>query len=177
MSDFDQLIKEKVNSKEYSYSAKNWQSFTQKAGWKGGFTFLHGLLTGAAVVVVAVGIYVAVRLTGHEEPQPTPSAQNDPVTETVIEPDSIQDSIVEPEISTAEESIKPTEEKPTSQIDKGINKPATPVKARKTETQPTKQTDAEIVTTPTKSEPKPVRSERIIHIYEINPDTIPSNDF
>jgi len=172
MSDFDQLIKEKVNSKEYSYSAKNWQSFTQKAGWKGGFTLLHGLLTGAAVVVVAVGIYVAVRLTGHEEPQPTPSAQNDPVTETIIEPDSI----VETEISTVEEAIEPIEEKPTTQIANNHNADA-PAKARKTETQPAKQTDAEIVTTPTKSEPKPVRSERIIHIYEINPDTIPSNDF
>lgn len=172
MSDFDQLIKEKVNSKEYSYSAKNWQSFTQKAGWKGGFTLLHGLLAGAAVVVVAVGIYVAVRLTGHEEPQPTPSAQNDPVPETIIEPDSI----VETEISTVEEAIEPIEEKPTTQIANNHNA-ATPAKAPKTEAHPATQPDTETVITPVKSEQKPARSERITRIFEINPDTIPSNDF
>lgn len=168
MSDFDQLIKEKVNSKEYTYSAKNWQSFTQKAGWKGSFTLLHGLLTGAAVIVVAVGIYVGVRLSGAEVQQPTPPAQNKPVTETVME----QDSIVELD-KTGREVV--TESK--SESLSIVTTPHNNGKAPKTETSPAEVSATDMV----KEEPdpvqKPVRRERITHIFEINTDTIPSNDF
>ena len=89
MSDFDQLIKEKINSKEYAYSAKNWQSFTKKAGWRRVFSLTHWLLTGAAVVVVAAGGGLAYWLwTGGKQPvdtrmqeQPTVEEATAPVTE------------------------------------------------------------------------------------------------
>lgn len=167
MSDFDQLIKEKVNSKEYSYSAKNWQSFTQKAGWKGGFTLLHGLLTGASVIAVAVGVYVAVRMTGGEAQQSTPPTKGNSDTEIVVK----QDSLIE-EVPVMEEVVEMEAENTTT---RSVNNDG--ARLPKNES-----TATEVSTTDTvKEEPhpvqKPMRRERITHIFEINTDTIPSNDF
>lgn len=168
MSDFDQLIKEKVNSKEYSYSAKNWQSFTQKAGWKGGFTLLHGLLTGAAVVAAAVGVYVAVRLTGSETQQSTPPTQDKPDTEIVMEQDSLAeaDQLVAEDVADMQIESTPTQ---TAHHNGG----ATP----KADATPTEVPATDTVAKEPAPVKKPVRRERITRIFEINTDTIPSNDF
>ena len=168
MSDFEQLIKEKVNSKEYSYSAKNWQSFTQKAGWKSGFTLKHGLLIGAAVIVVAVGVYMAVRLSGGELQQSTTPSQDKPDTEIVMG----QDSLLEADQLVAEEvSEMQTESTSTQTI--CHNGGTTP----KAETTPEGMPSSDTVTKNPEPVKKPVRRERITRIYEINTDTISSNEF
>lgn len=168
MSDFDQLIKEKVNSKEYSYSAKNWQSFTQKAGWKGGFTLMHGLLTGAAVVAAAVGIYVAVRLTGSEAQQSTPPTQDKPDTEVVIN----QDSLVEADQPAVEEMAEKQTESMSTRITNNDG-----VHATKADAKPAEVPASDTVAQEPAPVKKPVRRERITRIFEINTDTILSNDF
>lgn len=171
MSDFDQLIKEKVNSKEYSYSAKNWQSFTQKAGWKSGFTLKHGLLTGAAVIVVAVGVYVAVRWTGGEAQQSTNPMQNQPVAETVMEQDSVVGTANEGVTAVAEAQVA----EPTTPA---VDNPTSPqAKAPKRESNTAETPVTDTVTRDRTPVQKPIRRERITRIFEINPDTIPSNDF
>jgi hypothetical protein len=168
MSDFDQLIKEKVNSKEYSYSAKNWQSFTQKAGWKSGFALKHGLLIGAAVIVVAGGVYVAVRLSGDELQQSTTPSQDKPDTEIVMG----QDSLLEADQLVAEE-VKEMQTESTSTQTINHNGGATPKAEATSEGMPSSDT----VSKKPKPTQKPVRRERITRIFEINTDTISSNEF
>ena len=168
MTDFDQLIKEKVNSKEYTYSAKSWQSFTQKAGWEGGFTLGHALLTGVAVVLVAIGTYVAVHSMGNEGDQIAPTIQKQPANEAII----AQDSITETENPVTAEAFETPAASPTTPTaDNGrVNSP-------QTESAPAESSNLDTVTTNKTPVQKPIRRERITRIFEINTDTISSNDF
>lgn len=176
MSDFDQLIKEKVNSKEYAYSAKNWQSFTQKAGWRRGFSLTQWLLTGAAVVVVAAGGGLAYWLwaggkqsvDARTQEQPTVEEATAPVMETkettaeILTETSTEvqaDNTIEPIVTTGKASTANSGSAPKATPEQ----PNTPATDTMTTTNPPVQ--------------KPARRERITRIFVIDPDTIPSNDF
>ena len=174
MSDFDQLIKEKINSKEYAYSAKKWQSFTKKAGWRKGFSLTHWLLTGAAVVVVAAGSGLAYWLwTGGEQSvdirmqgQPTMEEATAPVTE-------VEESTAEISTETATMTDITTAQTVTSGKTATESHNTAPKATPEQNNKPTADT---MVSSSTPLQ-KPARKERITRIYVIDPDTIPSNDF
>ncbi len=173
MSDFDQLIKEKINSKEYAYSAKNWQSFTQKAGWRRGFSLTHWLLTGAAVVVVAAGGGLAYWLWAGGKQPVDARMQEQPAVEEATTP------VTEMEASTMEISTETTEPTDITTTQAVTTEPAathrnTPPKATQEESS---MPAADTVGTSHTPVQKPARRERITRIFVIDPDTIPSNDF
>lgn len=74
---FDKLIREKVNGKNYPYSASSWHSFQSKAGLKSTLSIVHSVLIGAAsVVVVGVGCYLGYR---HFQSQPSSVRPDTPI--------------------------------------------------------------------------------------------------
>jgi cytoskeletal protein RodZ len=176
MSDFDQLIKEKINSKEYAYSAKNWQSFTQKAGWRRGFSLTQWLLTVAAVVVVAAGGGLAYWLWAGGKQSVDTRMQEQPTVEAATAP----------AMETTESTVEiPTEPATEVQSDNAVNQTVTSGKAASANNSSAPKATPEQHNTPaadttvTCNPPaqKPVRRDRITRIFVIDPDTIPSNDF
>ena len=176
MSDFDQLIKEKINSKEYAYSAKNWQSFTKKAGWRRGFSLTQWLLTAAAVVVVAAGGGLAYWLWAGGKQSVDTRMQEQPTVEAATAP------LMETPESTVEILTEPATE---AQADNAVNQVITSGKTATANSSSAPKATLEQYNTPaadttaTSNPPaqKPVRRDRITRIFVIDPDTIPSNDF
>jgi hypothetical protein len=171
MSDFDQLIKEKVNSKEYAYSAKKWQSFTKKAGWRRGFSTIHWLLSGAAVVAVAVGLFFVLR-PAKDAPQTSIPEQNihkgNDMEEMTV---SATDTAEYMEVAATEEQALVT---PIAEVKENVaNSNKLPETNPATETSPA----ADTVAKPRTPVQKPSQNGRITRIFVIDPDTIPSNDF
>lgn len=82
MSEFDQLIKQKIDCKKYECSAKSWQKFTKKAGWKAGLTGLQiTMIAAVSAIVIAVGSFVGHKTLTHTNPSvPTPPTANIPCT-------------------------------------------------------------------------------------------------
>ena len=176
MSDYDQLIKDKINSKQYAYSAKNWQNFTKKAGWRRGFSLTQWLLTGAAVVAVAASGYLAYRLLTNEPQQTEVYTQENPLAEEAVTPaEGITESTVERETEIMADAQ--TNETVVQSVTTG--KSTTTNSTTKPGTTPNTSSALDTDTVATSHEPaqKPIRKDRVTRIFVIDPDTIPSNDF
>lgn len=165
MTDFDQLIKEKVNKKEYPYSASSWHRFTQKAGLKSALTVSKSLIIGvASVAVIATGTWLGIR---YFSPSPAPA----PAIETSMD----ELPAPEPVLAATDTAVLETEETavPKTSAPAPSGKTAKPaVKNEKPETPANTDTIAA-----SKPDRKPIlRPKNPRRILEIDPDTIKSND-
>ena len=69
MTEFDQLIKEKMEKAQYAYRPSAWRSFAKSAGVRAGLSGLQIAAIAVAVVAVVTGITLGVVFSG----QPMPS--------------------------------------------------------------------------------------------------------
>lgn len=162
MTDFDQLIKEKLEQKEYPYSASSWHRFAQKAGLKSALTVTQSVIIAvASVAIVAVGSWFGIRHFSSMEPAATATSQQMPVEEPVL---LAADTTMVEEVS---EEPNETEAIPTS--------------GRKPVSANASADVSNNASADTATEKKPVR-EPILRpknprrILEIDPDTIKSNE-
>lgn len=163
MTDFDQLIKEKIEQKEYPYSASSWHRFAQKAGLKSSLTITQSVIIAvASVAIIAVGSWFGIRhFFAGDEVMPTVVTEETPVGEPML---VAADTIIVETVS--EESIE------TETIPAPSRKP---VSANASEDVPNNATaDTAAVQKPVR-EPilRPKNPRRIL---EIDPDTIKSNE-
>lgn len=162
MTDFDQLIKEKIEQKEYSYSASSWHRFAKKAGLKSALTVTQSVIIAvASVAIIAVGSWFGIRHFSAMEPATTAPVQQMTVEEPVLlaadtaEVEVVAEEPVAEEVVTAP-SRKPAPPKVTEEAPKAA---ATDTVAAQ------------------KPERKPIlRPKNPRRILEINPDTIKSNE-
>lgn len=167
MSEFDQLFKEKIAEKEYPYSAKKWRSFKQKAGWSAGAGLMQTTLAVTISTVMAVlGCWLGYDITPKIEKVSAPVEQTVTVAEEaspeeiapVVAPDT-----VEPVGSTTTAPVQPMPIRPAAKVDTTAASATTPAPAAIEPTKPRR--------------PSTQQEGRVRHIYEINTDTIPNNDF
>ncbi len=167
MTDFDQLIKEKIEQKEYSYSASSWHRFAKKAGLKSALTVTQSVIIAvASVAIIAVGSWFGIRHFSAMEPATTAPVQQMPVEEPVLLAADTAEVEVVAENPVAENPVE--EEVVTAPI----RKPAPP---KVTEEAP--KAAATDTVAAQKPERKPIpRPKNPRRILEINPDTIKSNE-
>lgn len=163
MTDFDKIIKQKVESKHFAYSAKAWRGFAKKAGMKTALSTAQSVVLGVVgVAVVAVGSYWGYQLLSPEQtPQPAPSA-----------PEASAEIVVADTTESVEDVVVLTEDRALE------NSPATSSQRVATEdatqavAQPAIDTVAEA-----KPAKKPIlRPKGSSRILVISTDTIRSND-
>lgn len=162
MTDFDQIIKEKVEQKKYSYSATSWHRFARKAGLKSTLTTSQSVIIAIlSVVVISVGSWLGVRyLSPKQEAVPTVEAtiEETPAPELTL-PDTAATEIAE-ETAPAAEVPAPKSNTPQPKV---------------TNEAPN-NTSSDTVAEP-KPERKPIlRPKNPRRILEIDPDTIKSNE-
>lgn len=132
MTDFDNIIKQKISEKKYAYSAKKWHSFSQKAGIKS--LLSAGQVTLISAVSVAVltvgGVVLHRQLSNNTEPIPT---SPEPTTqEVLVTVDTIQDPIPEvenngsdtcvPTVPAIRQVYSPKQETPITKKDSCVQK-------------------------------------------------------
>lgn len=162
---FDQLFKEKVDSKSYSYSAKAWHKFSKKAGFGGtSAAQIIAIATASTLVIALGGFFLYQKLHTTPALEPTPIAI--PNTDSTLNAESIDTFCIAPqEISQPKEDIQITESKNIK------TKPETSCTAVQN---PVPSTD-----TIKKPEPEKkyiLRPKNPRRILEINTDTIKSNE-
>ncbi|MCQ2279278.1 MAG: hypothetical protein MJZ49_00555 [Bacteroidales bacterium] len=169
MSEFDQLIREKINNKKYEYSAKSWQSFTKKAGWKSRLTALQtATIIIASVIVVSCGCLLGYKFLHSENSLPVQSETEQPC-QNLVASDTVSATTVETDDKIAdgqnsqEKKIEAATDKASKVAEDNENRNQVSV-ADTTSTKPAK-------------ERKIVTRERVRKIFVIDTDTIPSNDF
>ena len=161
MTDFDQIIKQKVEQKEYSYSASSWHNFAKKAGLKSALTASQSVIIAVvSVAVISVGSWLGVRYLA-------PSQEVEPATEVIVE----EVPAPAPELTATDTVVSETPEETVT-----VTKPTAP----RHKTEVTNEAPKATVTD-TVSEPKPVkkpilRPKNPRRILEIDPDTIKSNE-
>ena len=164
MTDFDQIIKEKIEQKEYSYSASSWHNFAQKAGLKSALTVTQSVIIAVvSVAVISAGSWLGIRYLA-------PSQEQEPVAEVTVEEVPVEDPVVvATDTVTTEVSEEPVcTPQPVISCPKVSNPTNTPETPKAT-------------TADTVSEPKPakkpiLRPKNPRRILEIDPDTIKSNE-
>lgn len=162
MTDFDQLIKEKVEQKEYPYSAASWHSFARKAGLKSALTITQSVIIAVvSVSIVAVGSWFGIRhFSAPDEVVPEVVVEETPAEEPIMvaaDTTIIEEVAEEP---VAEEMVPTPSRKPAPKVTNEMpNVPATDTVA---EQKPARE--------PILRPKKPRR------ILEIDPDTIKSNE-
>ena len=162
MTDFDQLIKEKIEQKEYPYSASSWHHFAKKAGLKSALTITQSVIIAvASVAIIAVGSWFGIRHFSSMEPSATDPVQQMPVEAPVL--------LAADTAEVAMMAEEPVEEEVVT----------TP--GRKAAPQKVTEEAPKADVTDTVAAQKPVR-EPILRpknprrILEIDPDTIKSNE-
>ena len=162
MTDFDQIIKQKVEQKEYPYSASSWHRFAKKAGLKSALTASQSVVIAViSVAVISVGSWLGIRYF-------SPSQETAPVAEIAVEETPAQElTAVDTVVPEANEEIVIVTE-PSSPS----RKPIQPEVTNEAPNAPVADTV---------SEPKPVkkpilRPKNPRRILEIDPDTIKSNE-
>ena len=161
MTDFDQIIKQKVEQKEYPYSASSWHRFAKKAGLKSALTASQSVIIAiVSVAVVSVGSWLGVRYLA-------PSQEVEPTMEVIVE----EVPAPAPKLTVADTAVSETPEETVT-----VTKPTAP----RHKTEVTNEAPKATVTD-TVSEPKPVkkpilRPKNPRRILEIDPDTIKSNE-
>lgn len=160
MTDFDQIIKEKVEQKEYPYSASSWHSFAKKAGLKSALTASQSIVIAVlSVAVISVGSWLGIRYL-------SPGQEVVPAAEVTVEelpapgPALMTTDTVATEIT---EETAPAAEPPAP------SRKVTPKEAPKAPAADTAKASKQV------KEPilRPKNPRRIL---EIDPDTIKSNE-
>lgn len=162
--DFDQIIKQKVEQKEYTYSASAWHRFAKKAGLKSALTTSQSMIIAVvSVAVISVGSWLGIRYLA-------PSQEVAPAAEVTME----ETPAPAPELTAVDTVAAETTEEPIEK--KAVTAPChKPVQPEVTNEAP------KAPITDTVSEPKPVkkpilRPKNPRRILEIDPDTIKSNE-
>ena len=161
MTDFDEIIKQKVDGKKYPYSAKAWQSFASKAGIKSALTLGQSVIIGAiSVAVLSVGGFALYKHLNTSDNGTVPAH---PASPTEVPVTVVADTL-------AEQSV--IEDEGTVEVVSTRTKPAAD-----TEVVPAQETKSQqdTVAAPVKKAPilRPKNNRRIL---EIRTDTIKSND-
>ena len=161
MTDFDQLIKEKVEQKEYSYSASSWHSFVRKAGLKSvGTTTQSIIIAIASIAVVSVGSWIGIRHFFSSSEIAPAIVEQLPVAEpsqAVIDTIAIVEATEEP---VAEEIVSVPNSKPVVS----------------TVSDKTPKTVTNDTASKRKPAQDPILRPKNRRILEIDPDTIKSNE-
>lgn len=166
MSEFDQLIREKIDDKKYEYSAKSWQSFTKKAGWKSGLTTLQSVaIIVASLSIISCGCLLGYKFLHSENSLPVQPEAEQPCQNLVA-----SDTVSAVEIEVAE-AVVCEQDLPATKVETKANK--APQVAEGDHNVPTADTTS---AKPAK-ERKVVTRERVRKIFVIDTDTISSNDF
>lgn len=160
--DFDQIIKQKVEQKEYPYSASSWHRFAKKAGLKSTLTASQSVIIAiVSVAIISVGSWLGFRYL-------VPSHEVAPTTEISVE------ETPAPELTAADTVVSETPEEnvTVTELSTPSRKPVQPVVTNE---------EPKAMVTDTVSEPKPVkkpilRPKNPRRILEIDPDTIKSNE-
>lgn len=168
MSEFDQLIREKINNKKYEYSAKSWQSFTKKAGWKSGLTALQTVaIVVVSVVVVSCGCLFGYKFLHSENSLPVQPETEQPCQNLVVS-DTVSATAVETDDVVVEE-----QNRQETKIEAATNK----VSKVAENDENSKQVVADTTSAQPAKGRKVVARERVRKIFVIDTDTISSNDF
>ena len=158
MTEFDQIIKEKVEQKEYSYSASSWHSFAQKAGLKSALTLTQSVIIAVvSVTIIAVGSWFGIRHFSVSDEVVPASMEQLPAEEPVL---AAVDTIAAEEVTEepVEEATVPAPgRKPTPKVTD-------------------KAPDTDTVTEPRNEREPILRPKDTWRILEIDPDTIKSNE-
>lgn len=164
MTDFDQIIKEKVEQKEYPYSASSWHSFAKKAGLKSALTLTQSVIIAViSVTIIAVGSWFGIRHFSVSDEVVPASMEQLPAEEPVlatIDTVAVEEVTEEPVVEEAEVAPVPR------------RKPVTPEVADKAP-------KAAVIDTAAEQKParKPIlRPKNPRRILEIDTDTIKSNE-
>lgn len=158
MTEFDQIIKEKVEQKEYSYSASSWHSFAQKAGLKSALTLTQSVIIAVvSVTIIAVGSWFGIRHFSVSDEVVPASMEQLPAEEPVL---AAVDTI----------AIEEVTEEP-------VEEATVPAPGRKPTPKVTdKAPDTATVTEPRNEREPILRPKDTWRILEIDPDTIKSNE-
>ena len=158
MTDFDQIIKEKVEKKEYPYSASSWHSFAKKAGLKSALTATQSVIIAVvSVAVISVGSWWGIRYLSPEQ-------------EVV----AVDEVTVEETPATA---LPVTNTVATEVSEEAVPTVETPAPSRKATPKDTPKSPATDTARTTKPAKEPIlRPKNPRRILEIDPDTIKSND-
>ena len=160
MTDFDQLIKGKIEQKEYSYSASSWHSFAKKAGLKSALTVSQSVIIAlVSVAVISVGSWLGIRYLSSEQevlPAAEVSVEEAPVPAPALPATDTVATEVTEEAVPAVETLAPSRK-------------VTPKDTPKTPVTDTARAPKQV------KEPilRPKHPRRIL---EIDPDTIKSNE-
>lgn len=158
MTDFDQIIKEKVEQKEYPYSAASWHSFAKKAGLKSALTLTQSVIIAVvSVTIIAVGSWFGIRHFSVSDEVVPASLEQLPAEEPVL---AAVDTIAVEEVTEepVEEATVPAPgRKPTPKVTD-------------------KAPDTDTVTEPRNEREPILRPKDTWRILEIDPDTIKSNE-
>ena len=165
MDNFDQLLKEKIEQKEYAYKASAWRKFARQSGIGSSV----GALKIAAISLIAVGLlstggYLAYKyLSPKAEATPDMQVMTEPTSEPIIAAEDtvqITETEINPEIY-CDFGLTPEEEK-------RMEKRETKHNAAATHDNPTQQQPA----TATEEPKKPIERDNGWRVVIINPDTI-----
>ena len=158
MTDFDQLIKEKIEQKEYSYSASSWHRFAKMAGLKSALTLTQSVIIAiVSVTIIAVGSWFGIRHFSVSDEVVPASMEQLPAEEPVL---AAVDTIAVEEVTE-----EPVEEA------------TVPAPGRKPSPKVTdKAPDTATVTKPRNEREPILRPKDTWRILEIDPDTIKSNE-
>lgn len=160
--DFDQIIKQKVEQKEYPYSASSWHRFAKKAGLKSALTASQSVIIAVvSVAVISIGSWLGIRYF-------SPSQETAPVAEIAVE------ETPAPELTAADTVVSETTEETVV-----VTEPSAPSCKTAQPVMTNEASNAPI--TDTVPAPKPVkkpilRPKNPRRILEIDPDTIKSNE-
>lgn len=173
MSEFDKLIREKIDDKKYEYSAKSWQSFTKKVGWKSGLTTLQSVaIIIASIIVVSCGCLIGYKFLHSENGVPAQSESEIPCQDLVVSDTvgSAEGEVREVEVMEAEKAQEVATKMPKkcevakSKVEEDIENKSVNAVTNANSTEPAR-------------ERRIVKRERVKQIFIIDTDTIPSNDF
>ena len=176
MNQFDQEIKNRINSKSYDYQPQAWKSFKHQSGMPMVSTAAKIAIVGSSAAVIT-GSVLFFTLPSNN----TPESDNTIIAqEQISEPqnnDQNIDTVDFAEIAKVENTIDTSTEPATSAV-AATTKPKTQVPAQaqaQPQTQPQAQTQAQ---TPTQAKPKPQpQSNYYGRPLRILVDTIASIDF
>lgn len=167
-NNFDQLFKEKINSKSYPYSAKAWKSFSKKMGWGSGLGSAQVIVitTLASLIIAAGGYFLYHQLRSDRLPATSCETPTQPasITDTMHTSNAI-DTIHTQEIDNA--TVETSEQPKQNTAPRNSNVAAS---------QPVSSTATDTVSSVKNNKTYILRPKNPRRILEINTDTIKSND-
>ncbi len=168
-NNFDQLFKEKINSKNYPYSNKAWKSFSKKMGWKSGLSVAQSIvITTLTSLIIAAGGYFLYQQI-HSDKLPVTSSETEPqqpvtIIDTILPPSSLDTLSPQETADVASETPEQPKQKTASKSND--IPPSQPSTNASTDTLSAKKNTPKYI----------LRPKNPRRILEINTDTIKSND-